>query len=234
MQFLNIGDLHGRDTWKQFIIDNPVYDKVIFVGDYCDSFVKTNEEIKNNLLDIIQFKKEDPENIILLLGNHDIMYALSAPYESLKHHCSGYRPDAHFDLYDIFKENFNLFQASYQYKEHIWTHAGIHRGWYNQRFLPEFNKYFSDFLGDVSDKLNKAFRYNLESIFDCGYVRGGNRNVGGIFWNDKCEASHKPLNGYHQIVGHTPVKNIESYSYPKFDCSIIYIDCETKPFIINL
>ena len=234
MKILSIEDCHGRDNWKQFIEENPGYDKVIFVGDYVDSFTLSNEIIKNNFLDIIEFKKTDPDNIILLYGNHELMYALTAPYESQKYGCSGYRPDAHFDLYDIFKENKDLFQAAYQYKEHIWTHAGIHRGWYLQRFLPEFNKYFPDFLGNIADQLNKAFNYRLESLFDVGYARGGSKNVGGIFWNDKSEASHKPLKGYHQIVGHTPVKDIESYSYPKFDCSITYIDCEYKPFVINL
>ena len=36
MKIISIGDLHGKDVWKQ--IDPANYDKIIFVGDYTDDF----------------------------------------------------------------------------------------------------------------------------------------------------------------------------------------------------
>lgn len=235
MRTLTIPDVHGRYNWKQFVSDNPMMDLTIFIGDYVDSFDKTNEEIESNLLDIIQFKKDNMDKIILLYGNHDCQYALSQPTAfKNKYGCSGYRPDAHFKLYDIFNENKDLFQAAYQYKEHIWTHAGIHRGWYEMRFIPEFNRHFEYFQGSIADMLNEAFKFELSSLFDVGYARWGSKPVGGIFWADKNETSHKPLKGYHQIVGHIKIDDIVSFSYPKHDCSITYVDCITKPYIINL
>jgi predicted MPP superfamily phosphohydrolase len=236
MKALSIGDIHGRsEHWKQFLIDEPAADKIIFAGDFVDSFDKTNEQIEDNLLDIIQFKKDNMDKVILLMGNHDIQYALCPP-SALRnpYSCSGYRPESHFRLHEIFQENKDLFQAAYQYKEHIWTHAGIHRGWYENRFIPEFNKHFESFEGNIADKLNEAFRFELPSLFDVGYIRWGSKPVGGIFWADKNETSHKPLKNYHQIVGHTQVEDIKHFSYPKFDCSITYIDCIDKPYVINL
>lgn len=235
MKFLNIGDVHGRDNWKQFTLDCPDADKVVFVGDYTDSFDKTNEQIENNLLDIIQFKKDNMDKVVLLWGNHELSYALCSP-SALRnpYSCSGYRRDAHWRLYEIFSENRDLFQAAYQYKEHIWTHAGIHRGWYENRFLSEFNKHFEAFEGNLADKLNEAFKFELSSLFDVGYARWGSKPVGGIFWSDKNESSHKPLKDYYQIVGHTKTDDIQSFSYPKFGCAITYIDCIDKPYILTL
>lgn len=233
MKFLSIGDVHGRDYWKRFLIENPDYDKVVFVGDYVDSFNKTNIEIINNLLDIIEFKKSNPDNVILLLGNHDIQYAISHPAVDLKYGCSGYRPDMHYDLYDIFYENKKLFQVAYQYDNYIWTHAGIHRGWYNT-FMREFEKIFPDFEGNVADKLNEAYNFELSTLFHVGYLRWGANQVGGIFWSDKSETWTKPLKGYHQICGHTMIEDIKTSEYKKHNASITYIDVITKPYILEI
>ena len=63
-KILTIGDLHGKDIWKKLTMES--YDKVIFIGDYCDSYDTTDEEMVHNLLDIIEYKKSNPKNIILL------------------------------------------------------------------------------------------------------------------------------------------------------------------------
>ncbi|MEK0126633.1 hypothetical protein, partial [Bordetella pertussis] len=65
------------------------------------------------------------------------------------------------------------------------------------RFIPEFNKHFETFEGNVADKIDEAFKFELSSLFDVGYARWGSKPVGGIFWADKNETSHKPLKGYH-------------------------------------
>ena len=70
MKTISIGDIHGRDIWKN--VNPSKYDKIIFVGDYVDSFTISNTTILNNLLDIIEFKKSFKNKVILLLGNHDI------------------------------------------------------------------------------------------------------------------------------------------------------------------
>jgi predicted MPP superfamily phosphohydrolase len=235
MKILSIGDVHGFDTWKKFgdiqhLIDVPKsriydFDYYVFVGDYVDSFTKTNEEIKNNLKDIIKFKKNHPDRVILLWGNHDIQYLTS--YR--EHGCSGYRPEAYFDLHEIFRKNRKLFQLAFQIDNYIWTHAGIHRGWYEYEF-PYKSK-------NIADDLNAAFEENNKSIYNVGFLRGGRNTVGGPLWADKQEVSHKPIRGYHQIVGHTRIKEMKVVKKDK-DTSVTFIDYiedgGSEPYILEI
>ena len=68
MRICAIGDIHGRNDWEK--VDPNKYDKIIFVGDYVDSFDIPTGEILKNLENIIAFKKEYYDKVILLLGNH--------------------------------------------------------------------------------------------------------------------------------------------------------------------
>ena len=113
---LTIGDVHGRSTWKEIIFGGETeyfwwkqsieegydeektyefqkFDKIIFLGDYEDSFDKSNVEILENLKDIIQFAKAYSNLVVLLLGNHDIQYIVKDKI------CSGYRGEMYHDLY---------------------------------------------------------------------------------------------------------------------------------------
>lgn len=69
-KLLVLGDIHGRTIWK-YIIDKEAPDKVIFLGDYVTSHEGISAEIQlNNLEDILIFKEDFPDKIILLRGNH--------------------------------------------------------------------------------------------------------------------------------------------------------------------
>lgn len=235
IEILSIGDVHGFDTWKKFgdiqnLLDNPKlkvydYDYYVFVGDYVDSFTKTNMEILDNLKEIIKLKKNHKDRVILLWGNHDIQYLTS--YR--EHGCSGYRPEAYFDLHELFRKNRNLFQLAFQIDNYIWTHAGIHRGWYEYEF-PYKSK-------NIADDLNKAFEENNKSIFNVGYMRGGRNDVGGPLWADMQETSKKPLKGYHQIVGHTRINELKRVIKDD-NTSVTYIDYiedgGLEPYILEI
>lgn len=229
-RFLIIPDQHGRNYWKKFgdlpeifeqeafygydvPLIKPKFDKYIFLGDYCDSFTKDSTEIKNNLIDVIKFKKYYPDHVILLWGNHEIHYLYSAQ----KHGCSGFRPLMWFDLNEIFRKYRLLFQYAYQYDNYLFTHAGVHKGWYEYRF-----KFFDD-QKTLGDSLNWGFEQNLEEMFDVGHIRGGMQKVGSPLWVDKKLSSKKPLKGYHQFVGHTPVNDISKFSIDE-NTSITFCD----------
>lgn len=70
MKTLALGDIHGKTIWKDIIKkENP--DKVIFLGDY----VTTHEGISSeqqisNLEEILTYKEENSDKVILLRGNH--------------------------------------------------------------------------------------------------------------------------------------------------------------------
>jgi len=214
---ITCGDLHGSDIWKNINPNN--YDKIIFIGDYVDSFTVSNIIMKHNLLDIIQFKKDNMDKVILLIGNHDQQYISGNPNQR----CSGFRPEMLWDFQDIFRKNKNLFQVAYQIDNYLWTHAGISEEWYKYSAKRQIS--MCDLENEtIADQLNGLYQYNKQSLFDVGSSRGGIMDVGGILWADKNETSKDPLPDYHQIVGHTNIENIETIKKDD-STSITYIDC---------
>jgi predicted MPP superfamily phosphohydrolase len=216
-KIVNIGDIHGRIFWK--LIDINQYDHIVFVGDYVDSYPYDDEHILSNLLDIIELKKNYPDKVILLLGNHDIQYMfLSEGFE-----CSGYRPSMASTLQHVFKDNKRLFQMAFQMNDYIWTHAGIAEKWYdyNKKEIDQFSEKFD--CENLADTFNKMM-YSKENrlLHQVGRKRSGYYPAGGITWADRYETSLNPFKGYHQIVGHTPIDRIEKFGDE--NGSIRYID----------
>jgi len=207
MKILTIGDVHGRNYWKD--IDPLKYDLIIFVGDYTDSFTLGNLEIKKNLLDIIEFAKTNSDKVILLLGNHDLPY-----FWGEAHNISGFRPEAIWDLNIIFRENRKLFKTAHQIDNYIWTHAGIHEGWYKKHMPDAIKKY--ELTGNLADQLNHLFERNFDPLFAISHYRGGSAREGGPFWTDWNEMYKKPLPGYNHIFGHSfRDKPIKTYNINK-------------------
>jgi predicted MPP superfamily phosphohydrolase len=237
VKILSIGDVHGKDNWKYPInywgnkssIDE--FDYIVFVGDYVDSFDIKDEFMLNNLLDIIKLRKEYPNKVVLLWGNHDIQYL----FGETKYRCTGFRESIYHELNRIFIENRDIFQLAFQYKNYIWSHAGIHRGWY-KTFIEEKthiirNGEKKDYLeidksGNIADILNFCFEARHDGIFNISWHRGGNDSVGGPLWADKNETYKKPIIGYHQIIGHSRVDCVKTYkNYGDDLTSTTYIDC---------
>lgn len=221
MKVCVIGDVHGRDLWKAFPLND--FDKVVFLGDYVDSFDKSNVQILHNLKEIIQYKKDNMDKVVLLLGNHDVSYIVP----SQRGICSGFRPEAYYDLNDLFKENKDLFQVAYQIisfdKSYLFTHAGITSVWWN-KFIKEYYPEDTIKTKDIADIINYEFDRNNETLFDVGRVRGGWNKSGGPFWADKSETTAWLLPNLHQIVGHTPVKEIGTHVWKEGKASITYCD----------
>jgi predicted MPP superfamily phosphohydrolase len=214
MKILAIGDIHGRDVWKD--ANFAAYDKVVFIGDYVDSFDKSDTEIFNNLKTIIDKKIENAEKFVLLLGNHDIHYIQFPQYR-----CSGFRPEAQFDLTELFHENRQYFQIAYQIKNYLFTHAGVSNSWYKHNF-----KYFKKKKDTLADTLNEMYmtKEGRDTLFQCSQLRGGIDKSSGIVWADKRETKDDFLYGYHQIVGHTRVPDFDTVNLDGLDSSITYID----------
>lgn len=232
-----IGDIHGRNNWKKFAdIDylmkadpdavgygpfEPDFKKYIFLGDYCDAFDKTNDQILDNLLDIIKFKTLYPNNVILLWGNHDVQYYFNKPWlpmpkrilggpYTIAAEVSGYRLDMHYDLYEVFNTNKKLFQMAFQFQNYLFSHAGVHFGWYHHTFVKQIKGKGWDDLS-VAEQLNNALDDAVECIFYSDPYRSGWKKVGGPLWCGKPLIQKKPLKNTHQIVGHSPTDDIETH-----------------------
>lgn len=123
MKYNIIGDIHGRTIWKDVVISDGIN---VFVGDYFSPYNKdiTWEQQKQNFLDIIQFKKEHPETI-LLVGNHDEDH-----WHWHDGGCSRHNFEHENDIRQLFEENKELFLAAYSIgNKYLVTHAGLSIRW---------------------------------------------------------------------------------------------------------
>jgi len=232
MKTVSIGDLHGSNVWKRIIPVKDRYDKIVFVGDYLDSMdyvendivirkAYTNDEIRENLLDIIEFKKANPDLVELLDGNHDTSYMYFPRY-----FCQGFRADAQPALNIIFNDNKHLFKVAYQHKNYLWTHAGVTNKWLAEFKPMAEEKHLWDDSLPLADILNMANETSLqEKLFQKSGRRmlyGDTDLVGGIIWADRSETREDYLDGYHQIVGHTSIAQNTTIIHN--NASIAYID----------
>jgi predicted phosphodiesterase len=196
MRIAAIGDIHGKNYWKIFESIKDQYDKIIFIGDYVDSFDISDNLMIKNLNEIIEFKKQNLEKVELLLGNHDNQYL----FDSLPTKCSGFRQSISVLLSTIFKSNENLFTCAYQYQDLLFTHGGL------------INKFYHDLIDQIekieeqsySDYLNFIGKNKMSLLLDVSLFRGGKDKYSGIFWADWIEMInqefHLPLS---QVIGHS-------------------------------
>ena len=215
MKHLIIGDLHGKDCWKD--IDIKAYDKLIFLGDYVDHWTLPDLIIDQNLQDLIKLKKKHSEKVELLLGNHDVQY-LYYPHFL----CSGFRPSMQRSLTYLFNSNKGLFKVAYQRDNHLFTHAGVTNAWYAQFLKLPILQQIRDEGDTIADLLNKIEQTAQRGLLhQAGSIRGGYGH-GGITWADREEMIADMLDGYHQVVGHTVTRDVQLVR--QGDKSVTFID----------
>lgn len=226
LRFVTIGDIHGKDVWIDMISESVDFVnedvKVIFIGDYVDSFNETDSEIIDNLKRIIELKREFPSKVELLLGNHDIQYHLLHNDLHLNVRCTGFRNSIAEDLFQLFTHNKDIFKVAYQYKNYLWTHAGISNFAYRLFFQNKLPKNKLEW----ADELNRLYIIRDESLFHISRIRGGSSQVGSIFWADMSETMRNPVDNLHQIVGHSKIAKIYTEVIDEVpDTSITFTDC---------
>jgi len=224
MKNIYIGDIHGRDVWKQIVEKHSDVDNIVFIGDYFDSFDISGIEQLRNAQEIIEFKKErelDPtKKVYLLIGNHDIHYW---PGIKDRGSTSGFQPTMMFQFEQFFRENENMFQMSVSLgttiNRRLCTHAGV-----SAKFLKDVGYWTYDYEDEshVSEFLNELFKhkpnqFTFNSYADryMGFANGyGNNEEQSPIWirpkslqrSNKNEDIKKM---YVQIVGHTHQNNID-------------------------
>lgn len=204
MKITVIGDIHGRSVFSYLPkLKKKDSQMLIFLGDYCDSFDISNNDILFNLKKIIELKKKFPEKVILLLGNHDLQY-----FEPDFGKMSGYRSDMNISLKYLFEENRKFFNLFFMYKKYLFSHAGISFNWLKMNIKTiNRHKEKNENLVSVLEKMYKSAS-GRNSLFQVGRIRGGFSKFGGPFWADKRELETAPLKGIIQVVGHSSVSEI--------------------------
>lgn len=248
MKVLVVGDIHGRYEFVNQAFDKFLkerYDKIIFMGDICDSFDRSDRDIERCYNIIHAMMKTSQDKIVSLIGNHDEPYF---NYNPEKTRCPGFRPSLHMNLHITLTENKKHHQYAYGIGDHLFTHAGVQLSWFGKHF--DILKCWADIMQlDIQDAkslwiiLDSVARTSDANIFrEKGAIRGGlSSDFGSPLWCDMSEMLSKgPYPGLHQVCGHTPTDNI--YRFRNFgdsnlykNTSVAYIDVlSSKPQFMTL
>jgi predicted phosphodiesterase len=228
MKILIIPDIHGRTFWKETIEKHKdEVDKIIFLGDYLDPYPWENITRKDairNLEEIINFKSENKDKVVLLLGNHDF------PYIDKRRFYSRCRYDASnaFHIEEMFRSHRSLFQLAFEEtigdKHILFTHAGLQKGWYDRH---------KDLIGELTvENINKLYDIpnGIAVLCEATRRRGGWDLYASIVWNDVTETPksiNDELPWNYQVFGHS-----QQEEHPVITDEFACLDCR-KAFIMN-
>lgn len=204
-KWIVIPDVHGRKFWRDVVKGNED-ERIIFLGDYLDPYSEegiTPEDAYNELLDILAFKKEHPDNVTLLLGNHDLGYldsnicSFRQDKRNLKRNRKLLRDN--LELFDIICED------SFGDQKILFSHAGIRTTWLvNNDWLYDTKNFKPTVINELfhDDEGRKDL---FISLADVSIFRGGLDTSGSVVWTDIEEFIYcnDELPGYIQIFGHT-------------------------------
>lgn len=179
---------------------------LVFLGDICDSCqpqsqiagIRETAEFYRNLI-------ERP-NTTVLLGNHDCpvreSFSLNRHFKKkipLIHQCSGFTNNKSIEFNKAMtQEHWNRVQLFTVANGVLLSHAGLHESFWRPFLGVEEN------LGALWKDAQQALDllpFQMHPLLDCGKVRGGYAENGGLTWQDILEFEDKlPLS---QIFGHS-------------------------------
>lgn len=200
-----IPDVHGRTFWRDAVKGHE-NDRIVFLGDYLDPYDHegiTPEKAYDEFKDIIEFKKSHKDNVVLLLGNHDMGY-LDAEINECRRDYRGAERNK-----ELILQNIDLFDIVHcmeiNGEKVLFSHAGISREWIEScPWL--FGK--EEFDPESLNELIHTPKRHQELFLVLSYVskmRGGYDRFGSVIWADVREFLHGChfLEGYRHIFGHT-------------------------------
>lgn len=203
MKVVVIGDIHGRSVWKEIIEkENP--DRVVFIGDYFDSFDISVAEQLYNFKEIIAYKKAHNSDCILLIGNHDAQYMPG----SFDPYIEGFQMEHHAEIQSLLVENKALMQMCFQFDNYLFTHAGV-----SEKFLRNTHYPHDSNWENIPQHLNILWKMSPAVFKFVPGDRYGNIPDNGPTWirpgalmsfNQKMKKS-----GLIQVVGHTRQNQID-------------------------
>ena len=225
-----IPDVHGRDFWMKPVEEKLGKEHIIFLGDYLDHYEGEwvrREDVFPRFEMILRLKKEHPDDVTLLLGNHDLHY--------VDRRLNGGR----FDIVHAGRNraallgNADLFQMAYEMPigsaRLLFTHAGVQAAWLaRHRETLDIGH-----AADIADSLNRMWRDESRRpdlmliLNDVPYSRWGRCRYGSPIWNDVDDFTEgkEELPGYVQIFGHSQQESapvITDY-YACLDCRRAFV-----------
>lgn len=195
MKQIILGDTHGRTIWKDILNTEGEVDRVIFIGDYFDTHENTTgEQQLANFLDICQYKKNNPNKVILLIGNHDFHY-----WPGIEEDYSGYQPHMRASFEYALSENKNLLQMCFVDEWNtVYSHAGFTETFVEQR------------IGTFSmDQVNDVWKYKPLSFafYPMDRSHCGDDIHQSCIWV-RPQSLYRDSISNLQVVGHTTINQI--------------------------
>lgn len=214
MKIVALGDTHGRSKWKEIVVEQKDADMIVFIGDYFDAKdggYSANRQIEN-FKEIVQFKRDNPSKVVLLIGNHDFHY-LNGVNETYSSYQFGYAKDINSVLQPAVDEG--LLQMCYQYSSYFFSHAGLTKTWSNNNGID---------MNNLEDSVNELFRNDIAKF---KFTMGDNDSYGGNditqtpIWVRPQSLVKDMVDDIICIVGHTQVKGVTVME----EDNLILIDC---------
>lgn len=223
MKIIAIGDTHGRSFWK-LIKEKEEWDKFIFIGDYFDSFdIKPEEQIAN-FREIAKFKEDNPEKVVLLIGNHDEHYF---PFMG-NSGTSGYNAGAAPNYGHLLSTYKDLLQMAHSEGDVLFTHAGVGETWLKENHLGGEEKWeVPNNATEVAEFVNDVWKYKPLSFKFNGWDPTGNDMCQTPIWIrplSLTKDSRKLRESVIQVVGHTGQHKIHLDKTPTINGRYYFID----------
>lgn len=207
-----IPDIHGCTGWKNNINKLNDCQKIIFLGDYVDSF---NAEEKGlpalkNCKDIIKFKDDNPDRVDLLVGNHEF-----ENYWFYYGKCSGFQYACYESYHNFFVEHAACFKIAVEYEGWVFSHAGISKVWLDnlktglKYRIPDFEFPENDL--DLINDLLVTKNVSSFSFYENDWSGCGNNVAQGPLWI-RPEALIESHAYDKQVVGHTELRIANEYA----------------------
>jgi hypothetical protein len=222
MRIVALGDTHGRVNWKEIVAKEAAADKILFIGDYFDTHhagVSGNKQLVN-FKEILAFKREHPEQVVMLFGNHDFHYlrGMSAKGEVYSGYQGGYAHDFGEAIDDALSDD--SMQMCWIHDNFVFTHAGLTKTWCDRVLGTEEAR-----GQELQTLVNDLFKFKPLSFgFMMGdnYSQTGNDKTQGPIWVRPESLIPDMLEGITCVVGHTTVTQLGlKEELP----NIILIDC---------
>ena len=228
MKYCIIGDLEGRTIWKDIISkENP--DITIFLGDYVASREVSPQQEVDTLKELLTYKEENPDKVILLRGNHCM--------EACGYYWAKCYPQACDESKKYLKDNIDRFLTNTQWiyqipnTNIICSHAGIAKYFFKKcegwLITIKGSQYDDNSIDPeiVLDLINSIPPCELFGFDGHAFDMYGDSSTQPCTWIRPTILIKEGIPGYIQVVGHTRIGEVSKY--PKLkesDCDIWLCD----------
>lgn len=183
------------------LADKKHADVIVMLGDYVDDWEAPKEEYTRMVDFLKKLLIRDPR-VIPLYGNHELSY--------MGYPCSGHFAKIQKYLNHAFADDYRFLWAA-AVDNVLYTHAGVTTTWLraNKVCIENDFRYKMGTLHRaefLEDKINKA---GIELMSHAGPARGGKSDAPSPLWADLTELIADPVDNLKQVVGHTPISEIQ-------------------------